>query len=47
MGDLPARTVDEGHDPLRRAHGYHLLRVKEVVQETDDTRSFVLDVAPR
>jgi 3-ketosteroid 9alpha-monooxygenase subunit B len=44
MGDFPARTLDEGHDQARRAHGYHLLRVKEVVQETHDTRSFVLDV---
>jgi 3-ketosteroid 9alpha-monooxygenase subunit B len=42
MGDVPARTLDE--DQVRRAHGYHLLRVKEVVQETHDTRSFVLDV---
>ena len=44
MGDLTARTLDEDHDQVRRAHGYHLLRVKEVVQETHDTRSFVLDV---
>jgi len=42
MGDVPARTLDQ--DQVRRAHGYHLLRVKEVVQETHDTRSFVLDV---
>jgi ferredoxin-NADP reductase len=27
-----------------RAHGYHRLTVKRVVQETDDTKSFVLDV---
>jgi 3-ketosteroid 9alpha-monooxygenase subunit B len=26
-------------------HGYHTLRVKAVVEETDDARSFVLDVA--
>lgn len=44
MGNLPARTLDEDHDQVRRAHGYHLLTVKEVVQETHDTRSFVLDV---
>lgn len=33
-------------DPIdvRRAHGYHPLRVKRVVRETADTRSFVLDV---
>ena len=29
---------------VRRAHGYHHLRVKEVVQETADSKSFVLDV---
>jgi 3-ketosteroid 9alpha-monooxygenase subunit B len=44
MGDVPARTLDEDHDQVRRAHGYHLLGVKEVVEETHDTRSFVLDV---
>jgi 3-ketosteroid 9alpha-monooxygenase subunit B len=44
MGDLPARTLDVDHDQVLRAHGYHLLRVKEVVRETHDTRSFVLDV---
>ena len=32
------------HDDARRAHGYHELRVKAVVQETHDTRSYVLDV---
>jgi 3-ketosteroid 9alpha-monooxygenase subunit B len=42
VGDVPARTLDE--DQVRRAHGYHLLGVKDVVQETHDTRSFVLDV---
>lgn len=31
-------------DDIRRGHGYHQLRVKRVVQETSDTRSFVLDV---
>jgi 3-ketosteroid 9alpha-monooxygenase subunit B len=44
MSDLPARTLDEDHESVRRAHGYHSLRVMEVVQETHDTRSFVLDV---
>ena len=29
---------------LARDHGYHPLRVKQVVQETADTRSYVLDV---
>lgn len=31
-------------DDVRRAHGFHRLPVKEVVRETDDARSFVLDV---
>jgi 3-ketosteroid 9alpha-monooxygenase subunit B len=44
MGDVPARALDEDHDQVRRAHGYHLLDVKEVVPETQDTRSFALDV---
>ncbi|MEU6644404.1 ferredoxin--NADP reductase [Saccharomonospora sp. NPDC046836] len=34
------------HDEIRREHGYHALRVKRIVQETGDTRSFVLDVPP-
>src|SRR6476620_2961253 len=32
------------HDQVRREHGYHPLRVKRIVEETADTRSFVLDV---
>lgn len=32
------------HDPVLRVHGYHQLRIKQVVRETDDARSFVLDV---
>jgi ferredoxin-NADP reductase len=32
------------HDEIRREHGYHPLRVRRVVHETPDTRSFVLDV---
>ena len=32
------------HDDVVSRHGYHPLRVKAVVQETADTRSFVLDV---
>lgn len=32
------------HDDVRREHGYHSLRVARIVQETADTRSFVLDV---
>jgi ferredoxin-NADP reductase len=35
-------TVD--HDAARREHGYHALAVKEVVVETPDASSFVLDV---
>jgi len=32
------------HDQVKRLHGFHPLRVRQVVQETADTRSFVLDV---
>jgi ferredoxin-NADP reductase len=32
------------HSPVLRAHGYHKLRVKDVVRETHDASSFVLDV---
>ena len=32
------------HDQVLRTHGYHPLKVTRVVQETDDTRSYVLDV---
>jgi 3-ketosteroid 9alpha-monooxygenase subunit B len=38
-----AVTVTDDRDVLR-AHGYHTLTVKRVVQETEDTRSFVLDI---
>jgi ferredoxin-NADP reductase len=44
MGDLPAPSVERHHDDVRRAHGYHPLRVNAVVRETHDTRSYVLDV---
>jgi 3-ketosteroid 9alpha-monooxygenase subunit B len=33
-------------DEVARRHAFHPLRVKQIVQETDDTRSFVLDVPP-
>jgi 3-ketosteroid 9alpha-monooxygenase subunit B len=36
-------SVTDDQDVLR-AHGYHSLSVKQVVQETDDTKSFVLDI---
>lgn len=32
------------HSPVLRAHGYHNLRVKDVVRETHDASSFVFDV---
>ncbi|HWC84789.1 MAG TPA: ferredoxin--NADP reductase [Pseudonocardiaceae bacterium] len=32
------------HQNIRWEHGYHRLRVARIVQETGDTRSFVLDV---
>ena len=31
------------HDAIRE-HGYHPITVRRIVQETDDARSFVLDV---
>lgn len=34
----------DDHDEIRRKHGYHAVRVKGIVRETGDTRSFVLDV---
>ena len=34
------------HGDVRREHGYHALAVKKVVDETADTRSYVLDVPP-
>ncbi len=34
------------HGPVLRQHGYHRLRVKEVVHETHDASSFVLEVPP-
>ncbi|HEY8527610.1 MAG TPA: ferredoxin--NADP reductase [Acidimicrobiales bacterium] len=38
---MPAST---DRDAVRRAHGFHPLRVKRVVPETADTTSYVLDV---
>lgn len=32
------------HDDIRRKHGYHAVRVKRIIDETHDTRSFVLDI---
>jgi 3-ketosteroid 9alpha-monooxygenase subunit B len=40
----PERPAVPDHDQVLRAHGYHPLRVKRIIQETADTRSFVLDV---
>lgn len=33
-----------GANDIHREHGYHALRVRRITQETDDTRTFVLDV---
>ncbi|HET6950843.1 MAG TPA: ferredoxin--NADP reductase [Acidimicrobiales bacterium] len=44
---LPERSAvadHADHADVRREHGYHALGVKQIVQETADTRSFVLDV---
>jgi 3-ketosteroid 9alpha-monooxygenase subunit B len=40
----PMRTTGHDHDPVLREHGYHALRIKQIVQETDDASSFVLAV---
>lgn len=42
LAQLESAVVD--HDAVRREHGYHPLRVKRIVDETPDTRSFVLQV---
>jgi 3-ketosteroid 9alpha-monooxygenase subunit B len=36
--------MGDRHDDVLREHGYHSLRVKAIVEETDDTKSFVVDV---
>ena len=47
MASNPSASQSEaGHPDVHRAHGYHALRVKRIIQETDDARSFVLDVPP-
>ncbi len=42
----PVAMSAPSHDDVRRDHGFHPLRVKRVVDETHDTRSYVLDVPP-
>ncbi len=37
-------SAEGNHEDVRREHGYHVLRVARVTQETADTRSYVLDV---
>ncbi|HXW34405.1 MAG TPA: ferredoxin--NADP reductase [Acidimicrobiales bacterium] len=32
------------HEEVRRAHGFHPLEVKRIAQETEDTKSYVLEV---
>ena len=41
-----AAVRDRASTTCARRHGFHPLRVKRVVDETADTRSFVLDVPP-
>jgi 3-ketosteroid 9alpha-monooxygenase subunit B len=36
--------MGDRHDDVLREHGYHPLRVKAIVEETADTKSFVVDV---
>ena len=40
----PSPTPLPDHDPVRREHGYHPLRVARVIVETPDARSYVLTV---
>lgn len=45
MATDPAQDeIPAEHRDVLRAHGYHPLRVKEIVQETDDAKSYVLDI---
>ena len=46
MRIIIARTADRGSQMLLPDHEYHALAVVAVVDETADTRSFVLDVPP-
>jgi 3-ketosteroid 9alpha-monooxygenase subunit B len=40
----PSDSAHSAPEDVRREHGFHPLRVKRVVDETHDTRSYVLDV---
>ncbi len=40
----PSDLTVADHNEVRRSHGFHALRVKEVIQETQDTRSYALEV---
>ena len=44
--DLPTPPPVAEPDEVARRHAFHPLRVKRIVEETADTRSFVLDVPP-
>jgi 3-ketosteroid 9alpha-monooxygenase subunit B len=44
MNPISPAQMTEHHDEVLRAHGYHALRVKRIVQETDDSRSYVLEI---
>lgn len=39
-----AEAAEAHHQDVVRSHGYHTVRVKHIVQETEDARSFVLDI---
>ena len=39
-----AAAAEAHHQDVLRTHGYHAVRVKQIVQETEDARSFVLDI---
>jgi 3-ketosteroid 9alpha-monooxygenase subunit B len=44
-GEVPAvPAAPDSHDAVLREHGYHPLAIKAIIEETHDTRSYVLDV---
>jgi 3-ketosteroid 9alpha-monooxygenase subunit B len=44
MADAAVAGGETAHSPVLRDHGYHVLSVRDVVRETHDAASFVLDV---
>lgn len=44
MATNPNAPGSRSDQDVLRAHGYHCVRVKEIIEETHDARSFVLDI---